>query len=69
MGQKPSRSGPEGPDERVVDRETGETQTTSEATWAKPCADYRAHQDDFRNTPEGWICITCHPPAVEEASS
>jgi len=66
--QKVRRSAQKSRPEPVVDHSTGEVETAEEATWAKHCADYRAHQDDLRNTPDGWICITCHPPAVEESS-
>ena len=51
--QKVRRSAQKSGTERVVDHETGETQTTEEATWAKPCVDYTSHQFDHRNTARG----------------
>lgn len=47
--------------ERVVDHQTGEVEATGTAVWALTCADYRAHQDQHRNTRAGWICVACHP--------
>lgn len=44
--------------------QTGEI-VDATATWAKPCRDYHHHTSSHRSTPEGWICITCDPPAQE----
>ena len=63
--QKVRRSAQKSGSERVIDHSTGEIRRPEEATWAKPCADYTSHQDSHRNTPEGWVCIACHPPAEE----
>ena len=55
-GRKLGRSPAEDP---LVDTATGEVTATSEATWASPCRDYRAHQDHHHNTAEGWVCLAC----------
>lgn len=30
-----------------------------EGHWLRPCRDYTAHQSGHRQTPLGWVCVTC----------
>lgn len=37
---------------RVIARNDG-------SGWLRPCRDYEQHQNQHRQTPEGWVCLTC----------
>ena len=60
-GNKQERSRTEGSEASPVDHTTGETQSSGEATWAKPCSAYMDHRSEHRRRSEGWVCVACHP--------